>query len=491
MQKKVIKVLSLMMAILMLAAVFASCKKDGDDGSATTTAPVGDKTNLHQALGMEIRNYSGKSMNIWYSNTEGLRWCAYPMAVTVEESATDIIYKAGYQRNEEMKNRIGLDVVYKVNSGGPNSDEAVLEPLVKSGDIGNYDMVVTGIRVASALALKGYATDLSLSPHIKAGEYWYESSINKQITVKGKQYFAMGYYSWGNTAATETTFVNMGIVEDKTEVTKEELYAMALDKQFTFDKMLEIGKANAIPDTGSEPTNSQWQGRKRAYITSYNASSSLFYNLGGKVITIDNNNNYQVVVAEKKNQDIIKYAQDKVTNNQEAMLVERDEHDKAFMAGVAPFITMSYYSIEDVTASAIAEKVIFLPPPLYEEGNEYNAYVNGENITVAFIPAAKAAKSAESFDQSAYLFEFFMVASYEISYPAFYEKTFKTRYQPDATSRKVFDICQNAKTVCLANVYKLFGDTGIAKVIREGMSPATGTKKINGQVKKNLDALTF
>lgn len=486
MKNKILRLLSAVLLCLMLSAVCASCKKDGNDGNITTTAPVGDTTNLHQALGMEIRDYTGKQMKIWYSFDDAKPWSAYPLRVSLEESEVDIIYKAGYKRNEEMKKRIGVEVVYTVRDQDPIYDVDELKIIRKSGDDASYDMIITQGIPAGTLALEGFWADLSLSPHINADQYYYENSINGQLKLGKKQFFAMGYFSWANTAATDTTYANMEILEDKARITKEELYDLALNNKFTLDKMLEHGKANFIPENG----NTDYKTAKLSYIHSYNYSSNLFFNLGGDVVTYDKENNkYNMVFSEAHNLGVYSTIKEKIYDNVECMFVTNDEHNNAFMLGCAPFLVQHNHYIEDLGSSAIVDKTIFLPPPLMNEGDPYRALCHAWNLNVAGIPASLAARDSALFDKAGYLYEFFMVASYEIVYPAFYEKTFKTRYQPDATSRKVFDICQGSKVIDIASSYNLYGDKGLSSAIREGMSPSIAASKVGGPVKKNLEKI--
>ncbi len=478
-----IRAVCLMLVVVMLGAIMVSCKKDDEGGEATTTVEdAPEVTNLHQKLGMEIRDYSGQKMNIWYSYEEGNKWCAYPLKVALEDTETDIIYKAGYQRNAEMKARIGIEMVYTVNEGNPINDAEPLRLLRQSGDIGKYDLVLTSSKSAGPLALEDFYVDLELSPYINEEEFYYEAKINKQVKIGKHQYFAAGYYSWGNIAATEMAWANMKILENENATTKEKLYQMAFDKKLTLDKMLEIGRCNYVP----ENDNSKWESAKVSLILSYYRSASPYFNMGGKIVEYnESQNTYESVVKNGDNPNKLAYLHEKLRDNPEVLMIKEHNEMKAFLGGAAPFILQPLDYIEELLADEISKKVIFLPAPLYEEGDEYNSYCNSESLSMAGIPIDTAV-DPDKFDKAGYLYEFFMIASYETVYPAIYEKSFKTRYQPDETSREVFELCQKAKTIDLAPMYSLYGTTYISAAVRESGSVATFTAQIHTAVKSNL-----
>ena len=484
MNTKIIRVLSLVLAVLMLSAVFVSCKKDGDGDSATTTVATTEGTHLYEDLGMDLRDYKGKQMKIWYSNGS-LDWSPFPLEVKVEDTESDIVSKAGYQRNEQMKTLLGIDVVYTVSSSNPkNSDTEMLRSLRTSGDIAEYDMVMTGARPAGVLALEGFYADLTQSPHIKAGSYYYENQVNEQLKIKGKQYFALGYYSQMNTAAMDTVYTNMQILEDNAHVTKDELYKLAFEKKWTLDKLLEYGKSYVKPETG----NTDYNVANVALILSNQYCQCVFFDLGGEVVNYNaTQNSYNVVIEESKNVNILKDIRSKISQSADCMLVDNKNNGAtmAYLAKAAPFLILTYKNIKHLLDHELQLVTIFMPPPTYSEGEPTRAYTDGDNLNVAGIPADVGADAAK-FDKAGYLYEFFMVQTYETVYPAFYEKTFKTRYQPDENSRKVFDIIASSRVIDLPNVYQMYGTWTVAEAVRGTNEPGYSTKKISSNIKAAL-----
>ena len=167
------------------------------------------------------------------------------------------------------------------------------------------------------------------------------------------------------------------------------------------------------------------------------------------------------------------------------MLVKNGEHYDAYFALAAPFLTVTYKGMDVLIDSDLLLVTIFLPPALRAEGEPYRAYSDSWNINVAGIPADVGADAAK-FDKAGYLYEFFMALSYETVYPAFYEKTYRTRYQPDENSRKVFDIVASARVVDIPNIYNMYGDITVGVAVRGTNEPGYSTKKIASSIKASL-----
>ena len=140
------KITAFALALLMLLVAFTACGK-GDNGDVAQSdtgdnsgAAESDSTpqNAFGATGLEIRDFGGKTMQIWY--TDNGVWAPTPLQVGNDEVATgDIVSSAGYQRNKAMEETFDLYLDYTVShaehsTANMNSAVAELRRLKSAGD---------------------------------------------------------------------------------------------------------------------------------------------------------------------------------------------------------------------------------------------------------------------------------------------------------------------------------------------------------------------
>ena len=442
------RILSLLLCILLLSGSLAACsekpgKPDDTTVPAAESSTIADETTLMPEI--EIRTFPGQEMKIWYST--GVVWSPYPLEVSDDEINGDIVYSAGYQRNNYMEETFGVKLAYDKVKGNPNdgTDLKALKALESSGDIKDYDLVFTGATPSAQLALAGFYYDLNQSDVINQTAEYYEARINRQVELFGHSYFASGYYSVMNTAAIDVTYVNVDIVEDTAKIQLTELYDLALNNKWTIEKLLEIGKANATPDTNrADPLTDKY-----SLILSANYCQNIYYDLGGTDVTYNENDRaYEISLDSEKNVQLFEWIQQNINAATGAGIVANDQHTNSFLAHTSPFMIVTYYNIFKVIDSDV--NWAFLPTPLIEEGGEYKAYSDAWNLNFAGIPA-----QCSDLDKAAYLYEMFMRSSYEKVYPAYYQVCFGTRYQRDSVGAQVFDLMTSSRTGSFANIYGL------------------------------------
>lgn len=496
MKKTFFRTFAMLMALLMLILVCVACTGGGDDANTeggVTTDPNGTDEGPKSAVdatGLEIRDYGGQTMNIWYSTKT--TWKPYPLDVTLEDSNSgDIVISAGYQRNKVLESMLDIYIDYTESDTNPNkdpSDVAALRILFQAGDTDRYDIIMTGAKSASSLAKEGFYFDLNNSEYIHPDAYYYETQVNEQIQLYGKQYFAAGYYSVMNTAAIDVTFVNYGIVEDNSHVTLTEMYQMAFDKTWTFEKMMTLGRTYATPTDNTGDYNTD----KYALVLSANYAQNMFYDLGGTAVEYDDNlGDYVCTLDNTKNQELLGWINTNIADKDgsEITIQRNNMHDEAYLAQSAPFMTTNFAVLWDIMESDLLWSI--MPTPLKNEGDDYRSYSDAWNLNFAGIPS-----SCRDIDKATYLYELFMAYSYDYVYPAYYEKCFQTRYQPDADSAQVFDMVAKSRFVCIANIYGLMYDAqgnedlGIRRLCYLGTQEVGSTVEVtSGYIKTNLEAL--
>lgn len=496
MKKKQNRISALFAALLALAMLFGavSCAGGEDqpgDSDTTAAAEVPTEpaeTSTIEKSGLEIRDYTGKKMKVWYST--GSAWSPYPLYVTDDEgNCGDIVLEAGYQRNRYLENTLKLTLEYfesgtNPNGSGTGADLTVLRDLHQSGDIKEYDMVLTGATPAAQLAIEGFFLDIAQSDYIKPDADYYEKQMNGQLDFFGHKFFAAGYYSVMNTACIDVTYVNTDIIQDEDKMTLNDLYDLALNYQWTLEKMIELGKPYATVDVNKGDYTTD----RYSMILSANYCQNIFYDLGGDVIRYNREaGDYDVTLGSTQNIELFGYIQQHLNAANGVSLVTNDNHTNAFMAKAAPFMVVTYNNLFKVRDADFHWAM--LPTPLKAAGEKYCAYSDAWNLNFAGIPAGTADP-----DKAEYLYEAFMCASYDYVYPAYYETCFGTRYQSDAVGAMIFDLLNSSRVVCQANIFGLGSSVNnLVKTSAQGGAVSATIKGttavISSQLKKMQEKL--
>ena len=343
-------------------------------------------------------------------------------------------------------------------------------------------MVVANARACGILAQEGFYYELNESEYIHSDSFYYEAQMNEQVEYFGKQYFASGYFNTQNTTALSVMFVNYGILESISQgyITLDTLYKKALDHTWTFEYMLTSGKDHATP---LENEGDDWKTNKYSLIVSSGYDFPLYYDLGGTILEYDKNQGtYVCTVQDATNQDLLTYLQTVLGMNADVGILTNDSPGpNGLKAGAAPYVYGTFYYLQFLTDATV--KWTTMPTPLYEEGDEYRSFSASGNLNFAGIPI-----NCADTDKASYLYEVFMAYSYDYVYPAYYEKCFQTRYQPTSEAAQIFDIIASSRVVCMAEIFRLFSDSSLKKMIGPDLDPiGSGTTVIADTVNTAME----
>ena len=238
--KKFVKIVSLALAILMIAAAFAACgKKDDDKGNKgpTTVTPGGDDNSI------EVIYWDNTEYRILGKDSTSYEWAKH-FEVFREELPEDTVGKAVWERNLHIRDTYGINV-----KGYLKTDcNEVANTTLESGE-DEYDLMLLAPEKFQPLATKGFFLDLYKLDYINMEhEAWMEVP-NEQLSMGGRLYYTTNKFliqdknrSWlfyyNRDLAKE---LNLGYFED-----------WVFDGTWTVDKVIEIGK-QATYDSDGEP----------------------------------------------------------------------------------------------------------------------------------------------------------------------------------------------------------------------------------------------
>ena len=456
--KNTLKLLCLILAIMMMIPMIASCDLGKKDGDGTTTPAAGEdpaatpKDEIYTMTGLEEKTFENEFFVVGYSFGGGTyisMWIPKPVNVTMLDAKDDIVAEAAYKRDARFESLTGARLNYQGYATNPNvygnaySESAKFIDLHTGGILKDYDMLMFGAATAGKLIQEKVLMDLNEYDNLVHHDAdYYTSTINADLSMAGKQFATAGYYTTGNIRGAQATKVNnTALTNQHGENIISELYNLAINKQWTLEKLLSYDAGFATGNVNGDTTD------KYTLVTAQYGVENLYYALGGTLISKNSQDLPVVTVNSTENQARLSRIQS-ITRDTTKVFVARESGSGAYFgAGSALFcIDMlgSFGGVRDV--HNIDE--CLMPIPLETEGGEYKSFIPTWNANVSGIPAQSA--DAET---SAYLYEMYMALSYLYIYPAFYEKTMKLTYVNNETESQIFDMIANSVCLDVAGVY--------------------------------------
>lgn len=184
------KIVSLLLALVMLASVLVAC---GDGEADVTTAPTDNATEVTEdateTLDIPLTaDYGQYEFRILSAGNQAFNDFQF------EEESTLPLDNAQYKRKikveEDYNVKITQDIQQKYSSGGGPGFLAVSQQ-VNTGDC-NYDLCLVAGYDVSVLAYGGYLYDMNSIKDIDLSKSWWDRNATESLSVKDVVFFTTG-----------------------------------------------------------------------------------------------------------------------------------------------------------------------------------------------------------------------------------------------------------------------------------------------------------
>lgn len=243
---KKVRILSLLLAALMVVTCFVACG-GGEDTASQTTANVGgdapatdgsatnteNRQNVKDTVPTDL-DFTGKEMVFFVRNGNG-----FESEMDVEKTTNDTLSDAIFYRNATVEDRLGVEIkqisqTWKSPDWNNTLRNAVL---TKSGD---YDAAAIYASQSSALATEGIYYNVLDLPHMDLSKPWWNQSIIEETELFNTVYFLAGdvansQISWG-----VTLFFNKNLFNEFYSTQNINLYDEVREGKWTVDRMYEL-----------------------------------------------------------------------------------------------------------------------------------------------------------------------------------------------------------------------------------------------------------
>lgn len=423
------KTLCALLCLVMLLGVLVSCKgnktpeNDGSQSSNNQSSgdvvdgPGSDTETETTRKEIELEDFSqGGVARDFTMYVRGGRY----HYLWVEKDSTDKVKSGAYKRNQRIQEDFGVTLKIKECDGNTKTDDWVAA--LSTG--GNYDLAVPDywwLLEQQGLFLNLYAREELAFDQ----DYWY-SQWNDNVTINNKLYTVAGDASLEVLENIEIVFFN----RDMINTLGMDMYKIVDDRQWTIDKMMEIGKNFTDPATESYG----------AIYDEHSMRSQLF-SAGLKLTDIKENGTIELIAQSRAlNIDIQakvkELIHDETTNYMDSTARSYIESKAKFLKEQkAAFYATCMYVGTTVKNTGVNYGVI--PMPMYEKDGEYISTSYG--VSTFAIP-----KTASDYHFSAVILDALNYYSWNTVVTNFFDTTMKAQIADSPDDARMMDIARDS-----------------------------------------------
>ncbi len=232
MSKKIIALVSLLLAFMMLATLLVSCK---DDNSKETES----KTENKDPSDTSIKSGIPEGLTFEGETIEWLIWSDVTMdEFYVDGLNGDEINDAIWERNEDIQKQYGVTFNYSESKGNSDHiDEYINKVQMDFQGDQSYEIIAAYSLIPITLATRGYIGNMKETKYLDFSKPWWPKNMVDQATINNKLYFCAGDISTNMLWMMHVLFYNKDLAED---YNMPNLYELVDGPDWTQEKLIEL-----------------------------------------------------------------------------------------------------------------------------------------------------------------------------------------------------------------------------------------------------------
>jgi len=263
--KKSLKILSLILALLLSFAVFASCDSGSQGGEETTTSEGKDTENpgsengsstgsetdtedaepeTHPLPDISKNNYGADYfISIQQDvNTPKYHW--------VEESDNDVLSEAIFTRQERVREYLGVEIT-ATESGSHTTYTDAFKTAIKNKDDSVHLMLSHVHSGVESIITEGYLQDFSSVEQFDLDADYWNYSFMEGIALNDHMYLGNSNF---NILYTYVITFNKTMLDQYDDALNESVYDMVTNYHWTLDQMISLASLVSIDKTSDGKT---------------------------------------------------------------------------------------------------------------------------------------------------------------------------------------------------------------------------------------------
>ena len=470
--KKLSRITSLFLALIMLFGMLASCgTTPSDDDTPDTTAGSPETTGTPDTSdpGLDSSKeekilpdlpdvrYEGYQYRVRCVGSQRVHW--ETLGIDAEVKTGEPINDATLARNDYIEEKYGIKVVMVE---GEDVAGSVIQGVLSQVD--EIDIAVSAVSNISSVAPKS-VYDLNQVKYLDLEKPWYDQNFNKEVSIGGRLYSTTGDLLINDDNGTWCVLFNKRIAEDHKI---EGLYDLVFNGEWTLDKAYELAKLVTKEDSGDQTMNYNdiW-----GFVTESYNGYAMVASTGERIASKDADDMPYLTAGTEKFQTVFEKAVN-ILGDDSVVGFPADWWDddpnwvNPFKEGRGLFVMAGLYDLDEVRG--IDDEVGVLTMPKYDASQQI-AYspITVSNFTSVYIPI-----SVSDIERTAILTEAMFAESRYTTRVAFYEQTLKGKYSPDAESKRVLDMVIDNRTFDLGAIYGWGGVITRLRTLMENRTPA-------------------
>ena len=455
---KKIRLLSLLLALLMVVSVFAACSNGEDTQKETGDTTAGQTENVtdpvEDAL-TELRaevDWGGNDFGIIYVNDIG----GYTEEVEAEpesgdETGSGVINDAVFERNTLFEEYCNLNFVL-VPTPNPSIGSAIMAE-VQTGT-GDFHLITTTADTAARNATSGYLYNyLDLDMDLEQ-EWWDAGTLD--FALDGRVFFMDGSF---NIVDDDVTFVFMFNKELRTEYKIDNPYDTVKAGDWTLEYFNSV-----VSQLATENGDGKWdENDTYGFSTPGSIGNTFFYGAGLKYVENSRDMDVPELVLDKKMEqalNVLDMARSIIQENNSTYVAPHGSEALSrdvFIQGRSLFYCEAASYLRGLNANMEREYGV-VPVPKYDKAQaNYTTWRHSIGSTLS-IPTTVAKGDMEQF---AMVLETYALLSQKYVRPAYYDTMLTTRNVQDVESSEMLDLIFLNRTYDMAMYFTDLGFNGL------------------------------
>lgn len=452
--------IAVLLCAAMLVPMLVSCGKNNNNPADPNDLPNFNPNETPTSVPYDLR-FEGETFTILCR--EDNEYGEYLHEIEADENETDPVNQAVYNRNINVEERFGIDIVAQDIPGAWAQSENFVNTFrnsILSGN-GSFDLIMSQQAYMCDLALSELYANFYDVPYIREdinNVYFFQDSV-KELSVNGKLFYLVGDYSLTYWEFLYVMYFNKKIAESEN---LEDIYQLVRNGEWTIDKCIEMSKGvyldldgNGWPDADD----------RFGYITDYeNTSDALFSQFDVQSTGRDDNGNIVMSMDLGKMVSILEkmiefYSTDDVFRYKMSSSNLENPFDAIFTEDRALFyperLERAQYYRNTQTPFGI------VPFPKWDE-NQQGYYTQAQNTySTAVIP-----RDVKNLEMSGAVLDVLSALSYDYVTPAYFETALKNDTTRDDESSEMLDIIREGIKVNFGYFYyKELGTEGLIRLM--------------------------
>lgn len=273
---KLIRILSIVIALLMVMSCFISCKKNNEEGGEETTVSTTDPDAPNP---MYDEDGGGRDfVFLTRDHTEEFTY-SYLEVGAEDTGEGERVSSAVYNRDNHIEETFNINIVVE-----PVKQKDYAKTLENDvlGNVGGYDVVMPMISTAFSAASKGYLIEFGSLPYVDIEQDYWNTEIYNSTSISGYNFFAVGEANISSYNSVGALYFNKKLVDDKH---LDDPYELVRNNQWTFTAMKEM-TVEVTEDIDGDTTDMTYKDRW-GFCSSAYMWMPLFYSSGYMMIEKD------------------------------------------------------------------------------------------------------------------------------------------------------------------------------------------------------------